>query len=149
MAISPMYLPTPGQADAQARASTLSCTVTSSTIPPVYAAACTAAGAAPYVVAEYSGMVVALSDAGETLTAGQVTNLIAPLVAAQTAANTVLANQATITANALAHVPANISYLAVAVPSVAQTTAQLNAITKAVNALIYLVNEQFTTTQGT
>ena len=68
---------------------------------------------------------------------------------AQAAATTALANQATITANALAHVPANISYLAVAVPSVAQTTAQLNSITKAVNALIYLVNEQFTTTQGT
>ena len=62
---------------------------------------------------------------------------------------TATSNQATITANALAHLPTNISYLAVAVPSTAQVAAQLNAITKAVNALIYLVNEQFTTTQGT
>ena len=59
------------------------------------------------------------------------------------------ANQQSILAAAAAHPPAFVAYLAVAVPTVAQTTAQLNALTNAVNALIYLVTGNFGSTTGT
>jgi hypothetical protein len=59
------------------------------------------------------------------------------------------ANQQTIATKVSTWPIANVAYLAVAVPSVAQTTAQLNALTKAVNALIYLVTGNFGSTAGT
>jgi hypothetical protein len=81
--------------------------------------------------------------------AADIASVQAADATAAAAAATLATNQATITANAAAHPPAFITYLAVAVPTVAQTTAQLNALTKAVNALVYLATEQYGTTNGT
>ena len=60
-----------------------------------------------------------------------------------------MANQIAILTKAQAALAANSSYLAVAVPTTAQTTAQIAALTRAVNALIYITLQEFHSTAGT
>jgi len=93
----------------------------------------------------------ALSPAVFPDNAGQAT--LAEVAAAQAAAaaaeQTAAANQLALLAKAAAALTANQAYLGVAVPSTAQTTAQIAALTRAVDALIYLVTAQYSSTAGT
>lgn len=95
MTITPSYIPGPNQTDAVAlaRATQLGITVAPRTVPPVYEEAVTTL---PGVVAEYGGgpTVVYHADDG-TLTAQQITNAIAGLVAQQAADAQSATNQAT------------------------------------------------------
>jgi hypothetical protein len=84
-------------------------------------------------------------DAGEA-TVAQVS---AAQAAATAAEATATANEVALLQKAAAALAANQSYLAVAVPSQAQTTAQIAALTRAVDALCYLVLGQYSTTAGT
>lgn len=86
------------------------------------------------------------------LTAGEVTQqttdaaAFGPIAAA---AATAVVNTVTLTAKAPTILTTNIAYQAVAVPSVAQTTAQIAALTAQVNALTRLVMQQLQSTAGT
>lgn len=60
-----------------------------------------------------------------------------------------VANQATLTARALAALAANDTYLAIGSPNNAQVVAQVNRLTKECSAIIRLQLDQLDTTTGT
>lgn len=146
MTITPSYIPGPGQTDAVAlaRATALGIGLAPRIVPPVYAPYVTTL---PGVIAEYGGgpTVIYHADDG-TLTAQQITNAIAGLVAQQAADATTQANQATIQAKALAALAANATYLAIATPTQAQAVAQVGALTQQLDAVIRLILGQFSST---
>lgn len=147
MTITPSYIPGPNQTDAVAlaRATQLGLTLAPRIVPPVYAPFVTTL---PGVVAEYGGgpTVVYHADDG-TLTAQQITNAIAGLVAQQAADGVTAQNQATnqpiIQAKAVAALAANATYLAIVTPTQAQAVAQVGALTSQVNAIVRLILGQF------
>lgn len=146
MTITPSYIPGPNQTDAVAlaRATALGIGLAPRIVPPVYATYVTTL---PGVIAEYGGgpTVVYHADDG-TLTAQQITNAIAGLVAQQAADAVTQANQQTIQTKALAALTANATYLAIAAPTQAQAVAQVNALTQQLDAVIRLLLGQFGST---
>lgn len=60
-----------------------------------------------------------------------------------------VANQQSLIGKAQAALTGNATYLAVASPSTAQNTAQVQALTRQVNTLVRLLLSQFDTTTGT
>ncbi len=149
MTITPMYLPTSGQADAQSRATAVGANLTTSDIPPVYAQAVQAGGGAPGVVAEYNGAVVYLSDSPRTVTATQVTSLIAPLVAKQTADATAAANAAAINANILSRQSQIQAWLTANPNGAVLTAAQTRTLALMLNGLCQLLLNQYSSTTNT
>lgn len=144
-AINPFYIPTPGQQGVAERAAALGVVVASDEVPPVYAAAVEAAGGTPCVCAEFAAQAIALFDNG-SIQPSDVTNLIAPLVAAYDTAQTDAANLATIEANALGALAANATFLALASPTLAQYEAQIEALTHQVDGVIRYLFQQLSTT---
>lgn len=145
MAITPAYIPAPGQSDAQAlaRAQALGIGIAPRAVPPVYAAAVTVL---PGVIAEGGG-VVYLPDDG-SLTATQVSTAVAPLVAAQTAAATLAANNATITANVLTRQTQIQAWIAANPSGAVLTAGQTLTLAQMLNGLCKLLLQQFSSTTG-
>ena len=146
MTIVASYIPDPSQTDAQAaaRAAALGIGLAPREIPPVYARAATVT---PGIVAE-CGTVAYRHDDG-TLTTADVTALLAPLNAQQAVDQTTAANLQTILARAANALAANGTFLALAPPTNAQTIAQVQLLTRQVNALIRLTLNTLSDITGT
>lgn len=136
MPVAPAYIPGPQQTNqqAQARATALGVGIAPRIVPPVYQPF---VSVLPGVIAEGAGLVVYVADNG-TLTAQQVTTAVAPIVAAQTAADTAAANQQTLLSRAQTALTNNEAFLAIASPTTAQTLTQVKALTRQIDALIRL-----------
>lgn len=78
--------------------------------------------------------------------AGKLTD---ELAAPDTAGDIAGANEADLLSKARAAYAGNLTYLAIASPTNAQTAAQVKALTRQVNALIRLVGRDLASTEGT
>ncbi len=149
MTISPSYIPGPNQTaqQAQARASALGVGLASASVPPVYAPYITAL---PGVVAEYgAGPTVVFAHDDGTLTAAQVTSLIAPLVAQQAADAQNATNAQTILAH-IAQRQAQVQAWIAANPSGATPTpAMMLVVAEILNGIADVLQGLVSSTSGT
>lgn len=133
------------QDGAQARATQLGCGWMQA-VPPEFQSVATA----PCAIVAGAGTATVLP---EPTTAAAVAQAAAPILAAEKAANDAAAaqaaNGATLTANAVAAIQGNITFLAIASPTAAQVATQVKALTRQVDALIRLAANQLDSTQGT